>query len=699
MKVLIVDDNPDNVELVVQVLEDKYETLTASNGAECLAIAQRDEPDLVLLDVMMPGMDGYEVLRLMQLDERTKDIPVIFLTARYKDIDRIVKGLSLGAFDYITKPFEDDILQARVGVAMRVKKAEDSLREKNKKLLSYQSSLELFGRQISRYGEAGLISEIKFGELDEDVMAMASVFHDAVTRRQKAESALSEREKEFEHVLANMLNAVICISNKGIISRFNKTAEEMFGYQSDEVIGRNINMLMTQADASNHDGYLNRFVSGAGARIIGEGREIKGRRKNGETFPMHISIAELEENEFEERRFIGSCIDMTVQQRQEEHIRRVQKMDALGNLVGGVTHDYNNMLGVISGFAELLAQGDTAPDDVVKFAEQIGHSAKRGVSLTRKLLNMSRYKQTENNNCNLVRLLDDMNYVLETTLSSSIQLELLQDSELWDVWLDVGDLEDCILNMAINARHAMEDGGTLTIETRNLVLDTEAASTIDVSPGEYILLRIADTGEGIPDDALNKVFDPFFSTKGQKGTGLGLSQVYGFVQRSGGGITVNSELGKGSEFSVFLPRSTVEKTLVEESAKEEDNSARGQGETILFIDDEPSYRRLMEAALNERGFTVLCAANREDAENILSTETVDLIISDVMMPEMNGYQLAEVLHEIDPDVPIQLLSGYSDIKGTTRLGKRLQSRLLRKPISTEALIRRIHELIDSRVIL
>jgi len=699
MKVLVVDDNPDNIELVCQVLEDYHETITAANGQQCLEIAVHEQPDLILLDVMMPVMGGFETLEHLIENKLTRDIPVIFLTARYKDIDRVVKGLSLGAFDYITKPFEDELLLARVNVALRIKKAEDEIRAQalelktqNDTLASFKASIVNLTENIAAYGVTGNVDVLQTDSLEPDVQVMADTFKNIVKDRNRVGSELGIREKELHQIIDNMVNGVIAIDEKGTIQSFNRAATRMFGYVAEEVIGNKVNVLMPDYHGVNHDSYLTNYLAGGQPKIIGQGREVMARHKDGHFIPIHISVAELPLDADGNRRFIGSCLDMTLQKNQERQIRRTQKMEAMGNLTGGIAHDYNNMLGVISGFSELLEMELSDSPQLKEFAVQINHAASRGVQLTKKLLGISKHKLSENEVHNINALLEDMRYVLEKTLTVRVKLELELQADLWNVYLDVGDLEDCLLNLSINAMHAMPDGGKLSIGTYKENLSPKEAEGLGLEAGEYICLTVQDDGIGMDEDTLNRIFDPFFTSKGANGTGLGLSQVYGFVQRSQGSIIVESLLGQGTTFNIYFPRC---ETDVVESIDELDfdsSDYAGSG-TILVVDDEPAYRSLLNTMLTSHGYTVKIAETSDEALALVGRHDIDLMLSDVIMKDVDGYRLAEMVRELKPDMKIQLFSGYNRKIADTDFGASLQQRLLKKPVPSNVLLSRLKEML------
>ena len=388
-------------------------------------------------------------------------------------------------------------------------------------------------------------------------------------------------------------------------------------------------------------------------------------------------------------------LDITKKRQAEEQSSRVQKMDALGKLTGGIAHDYNNLLGIILGYAELLESTLSDRPKLAKYARSIIHASERGSRLTTKLMDFSRQKVSTADSTDINSILLNDQHMLEKTLTARIGLELKLAENLWPVWLDDSELEDAILNMSINAMHAIEGNGQLIIETSNHAIDKHEAQALGLTPGDYVLLSITDTGHGMDANTKEKIFDPFFSTKGEKGTGLGLSQVYGFIERSKSTINIYSEPGHGTRLELYFPRNH-ESSYKEQSVEKNifsDTDYSGT-ETILVVDDEPEILSLSYEILTPHGFNIILAENALKALEILENETVDLLLSDIIMPEMDGYQLAAIVNEKYPEIIIQLLSGFAYDKHANLVDDNLQKNLLPKPFSSMALLQRVKLLLS-----
>ncbi|MEZ5831483.1 MAG: PAS domain-containing protein [Dongiaceae bacterium] len=379
---------------------------------------------------------------------------------------------------------------------------------------------------------------------------------------------------------------------------------------------------------------------------------------------------------------ISSGRDVTAQRDAESRLHQAQKMDAVGQLTGGVAHDFNNLLTVIMGALDLDPQ--RIPEDLRPAIEQALRAAERGSALTHRLLAFSRRQMLVAQRVDFNRLIGDMDDLLRRTLGEVVEIELKLAKDLWPALADSGQVENSLLNLAINARDAMPGGGKLTIETGNVHLDEDyAGSNSEVTPGDYVMMAVTDTGTGMSPDVLTHVFEPFFTTKETgKGTGLGLSMIYGFAKQSGGHVKIYSEIGHGTTVRLYLPR--LSNTVAASESPRVAASGGGGGETILVVEDSPDVRGLVLRQLRDLGYTVIEAANGPQALKILDgVAAVDLLFTDVVMPGgMNGRQLAEAAKSRRPGLKVLFTSGYTEDSilrvGTLDPGVRLLSKPYRK---------------------
>lgn len=389
----------------------------------------------------------------------------------------------------------------------------------------------------------------------------------------------------------------------------------------------------------------------------------------------------------------GISTDITDYKQQEDKLRRTQKMDALGKLTGGIAHDYNNMLGIILGYADLLHGALEDKPKLIKYANEIKRAGERGAKLTQKLLGFSRKKTSDAESININSVLQEDRHMLEKTLTARINLVFDLQEDLWDVYLDNNDLEDAIVNMSINAMHAIQGNGILTFQTRNRNINNDDAKPLDIVTGNYVILNVIDTGWGIDKHSLDKIFDPFYTSKGEHGTGLGLSQVYGFIESSNGSIKVYSEKDKGTRFSLYFPQHLDQKSELNRLEQNNDTSNLIGNETILVVDDEMSLLELTSEILSNKGYQVFRAHNGEQALELLKNNPIDLIITDIIMPEMDGYQLACRVKETHPSIKIQLVSGFSDNRHVGMVEDELYKNIIHKPFNSQVLLQRVQELL------
>lgn len=407
---------------------------------------------------------------------------------------------------------------------------------------------------------------------------------------------------------------------------------------------------------------------------------------------FELSIAKKPDNKGK-KHFIVLSRDITERINTEEQLRRSQKMDALGKLTGGIAHDFNNMLNVILGYGELL-QGET--DDATpsaKYIKQIIMAGNRARSLTSKLLAFSRKQPAEKKLWDINEILHEDRHMLEKSLTARVELSLKQQTDLWLTNIDRDTFSDAILNICINAMHAMPKGGKLSIETRNKILPDASSAALSIPAGEYIQISLSDTGTGIPAEIKEKIFEPFFTTKDSEGTGLGLSQVYGFVKQSRGDIQVYSEPGNGTQIVIHLPRQTTDSTDISKTIGHTESVESSQSETLLIVDDEPALRELAAEILELNNYRVFQAEDAEQALHILHTEKINLMLTDVIMPGMNGYQLAAKVSEQYPAIKIIIASGYNN-EVNTHDAKNARYQYLDKPYRSSDLLQIIRLLLD-----
>jgi PAS domain S-box-containing protein len=617
---------------------------------------------------------------------------------------------------------------------------------------------------------------------------------------------------KLREILHSAVAAIVTIDAEGRVETVNPAAEQMFGYGASELIGHNINMLMPEPYRSQHDTYLAKYLATGRRQIIGIGREVAGLRKDGSTFPMHLSVGEFAiggeryftgtivdlsarraaEQRFEHEQALfraifeslpdplvicdpagairlvnpsftrvfgyseadvlgesvagllespetwqgfvaaqagareanakpnttqfrrksgelfpaetldgaivgssGSALgrlvlihDATAERQQEAILLQAQRMEAVGQLTGGVAHDFNNLLTVILGNIELLEP--KLKDGLSQsLAGEAREAAEMGARLTDRLLTFARRQRLETKSLNLNEFVLGVTELLRRTIGAPIDLSTALAPDLWPTMADPAQVENAVLNLVLNARDAMPEGGRLVIETFNATLDeADIASVPGMTPGDYVVLSVADTGHGMPPDVQARAFEPFFTTKAAgKGSGLGLATIYGFARQTGGNVTIYSEVGKGTTVNIYLPRAG------ERSEREPTTAVpavdAGRGETVLVVEDDDRVRRLTVLRLKELGYRVLEAGHGAAALAILSeTPNIDIVFSDFVMPGgISGFDLARQVRERYPGTHVILTSGYSaELLNQAEVAE-LGLKVLRKPYRQAELAR------------
>ncbi len=523
----------------------------------------------------------------------------------------------------------------------------------------------------------------------------------AATQR-SAETARREDDENFLRFVEDVTDyAIYRLDPKGKVATWNLGAERIKGYRASEIIGRNFSCFYTPEDQA----------AGLPAQVLAtaerEGRyESEGTvrmRKDGSRFHASVVIDRLTDPAGRVIGYAKITRDITERIQQQATLEETraalmqsQKMEAIGHLTGGIAHDFNNMLAVIIGALNMMQRRIGRGDyDIEQLAQAAVDGAMRGASLTQRLLAFARKQVLEPRAIDANRLVTGMSDLIRRALGETIQTEVVAEGGLWRIFADAHQLESAILNLVVNARDAMEDGGKLTVETSNAAISDIYARQAGIEPGQYVAICVTDTGGGIPPDVAAKVFDPFFTTK-QTGTGLGLSMVYGFVKQSGGHVKIYSEIGVGTTVKIYLPRYFGPKDVQQDAPAAAAPTAKA-GETILVVEDEPAVRKLTVQSLADLGYAVVEADGGEQALALLDqTPSVALLFTDVVMPHMNGHQLAQEALKRRPAIKVLYTTGYTRnaVVHNGVLDPGVQ--LLHKPFTLDALAHAVRRAIDAK---
>jgi two-component system cell cycle sensor histidine kinase/response regulator CckA len=516
-----------------------------------------------------------------------------------------------------------------------------------------------------------------------------------VSDRKLAAEALRRSEASFRSVVEDAPYGIYRANLTGQLLMVNSTLVKMLGYESQEELLKANLAADIHRDSREHQRLSEMFPHDQGFKDM----EVEWKRKDGSAITVRCSGRPVH-NETGGLAYLEVFAeDITERRVLEKQLRMAQKMEAIGRLSGGIAHDFNNLLGVIIGYSQVLKRTLGPSHSSYEHAEEIEKASQRAVSLTRQLLAFSRQQVLEPAILSLNALVTDMEKMLPRLLGEDIKVDLNLDPALGQVKADQSQLEQVLMNLAVNARDAMPDGGKLTVRTTNADLDLAYTRHHPGSkPGRYVMLAVTDNGIGMDPETQAHIFEPFFTTKERdKGTGLGLSTVYGVVKQSGGYIAVDSEKGKGASFSIFLPR--VEQTVeAPEAVSPKTLSVRGS-ETILLVEDAEPLRKLAHLFLKDNGYKVLTAADGEEALQVakLHAAPIQLLLTDVVMPGINGRVLAERLGPWQPGMKVLYMSGYTDsfIAGHGVLEQGIH--LLHKPFTEETLARKVREVLETPV--
>jgi PAS domain S-box-containing protein len=527
-------------------------------------------------------------------------------------------------------------------------------------------------------------------------------------------TAQQRADARFRGLLEAAPDAVVCVLGDGRIALVNAQAERLFGYTREELIGEPVEILVPGKAKLTHPAERARYMTDPRPRPMGAGRDLTARRRDGSVFPTEISLSVIGSQD--ETLIMAAVRDVTERlellaeqerlrnkaerERLGRQLQQSQRLESLGQLAGGVAHDFNNLLAVISNYASFVSEEvakDAAQVALVPVREdmaQIQRATERAADLIRQLLAFARRDVVRPRPLNLNEVIEGVQQLLVRTLGEHVELTTELDGGLYQVLADPGQIEQVLVNLAVNARDAMPGGGRLAIVTSNADIDeAHAASRVGLRPGRYACVKISDTGAGMPKEVAERVFDPFFTTKPKgEGTGLGLAIVYGIVTQAEGYVQVYSEPGNGTTFTILLPQTGHGSG---QAAKPAQAPAGGHGETILLVEDEPAMREVTHRILTRSGYQVITAADGGQAVEAAQQGHIDLLLSDVVMPNMAGKEAAERIRALQPGLKVIFMSGYThgllDSQGVLDAGVSL----IEKPFTEAALLTKLHQVIDS----
>jgi PAS domain S-box-containing protein len=528
-----------------------------------------------------------------------------------------------------------------------------------------------------------------------EVIGTASIGED-ITERRQAEAALQSSEARKNAIVQSSLDCIVTMDHEGKILEFNPAAEKVFGHARADVMGRGLaEVIIPPALRERHREGMVHYLATGETQVIGKRIEITAIRSDGSEFPIELAITRMGREK--PPTFTGFIRDLSERKRLEAQLFQSQKLETVGKLAGGIAHEFNSILTAIIGQSELLLGDLPAGSPLANNATEISKAASRAATLTRQLLAYGRKQFLQPETLDLNRVIADMEGIFHHLMGEDVETHIVPAPGLHAVMADAGQIEQVIMNLAINARDAMPRGGKLTLETANVTFDEQSVGRYsELEPGDYVMLAITDTGTGMSEKVKARLFEPFFTTKdvGQ-GTGLGLSTCYGIIKQSGGHISVYSELAIGTTFKIYLPQIEAQAKIPVRRLDSPD-LPRGT-ETILLVEDDPALREMAAALLSRLGYTVLEAANGIEALSPKQQRDIghiDLLFTDVVMPHMSGKELSERVQALYPHTRVLFTSAYTEnaIVHQGVLNKGVA--LLQKPFTPSALAHKLREVLD-----
>ncbi|MBU5612437.1 response regulator [Geomonas azotofigens] len=661
MKLLAIDDNQDNLLTLSALLKaflPEAQLITSQSAQDGIRRAGMEAPDAILLDIQMPGMDGFEAARRLKGSAATQHIPIILVTAHRSDSACRVQGLECGADAFLSKPFDEAELVAQIRAMVRIKRSEDALRQE-------RDSLEaLVQRRTAQLSQANV-------ELKENLERLAQ----SEARYSRAVRGTSDGLWDWD-----------LVSNDYY---YSPRWKELLGYADDELENRP-ETFFTRL----HPDDLAPAQDSLCAHFLGQSPfdlELRLRTRGGEYLRVRCRGQAEWDDAGDPLRMSGVITDVTERQLMEEQLRQAQKMEAIGQLAGGVAHDFNNVLTVIAGYANILKMDLPADSANYGLADQIAAAAERAAQLTRGLLAFSRKQAIAPQRCDLGEIVLRVEQFLGRVIGEDIQLRTEILPEPLPVQVDLAQIEQVLINLAANARDAMPGGGVFTIATG--LRDGNGRGYGDPA-GPHAVIIVADSGEGMDDETSRRIFEPFFTTKEVgKGTGLGMAIVYGIVQQHKGNIKVSSKPGEGTVFTIEIP--LVEGGAALQSVLAPQPSPRNGTETILVAEDDPNVRSLVDMVLTRHGYQVILAQDGEEVIHRFAAqqEGIELVLMDIIMPRKNGIEAYAEIKKIQPEAKVLFTSGYTADFIQSR-GMEEGVELIMKPVQPMELLRRVREVLE-----
>ncbi|WP_320044762.1 response regulator [uncultured Desulfobacter sp.] len=664
-KMLIVDDKPENLFSLKKVLSEiDAQIIEALTGNDALIASLNHDFALAILDVQMPEMDGYELAELLRSQEKTRDIPIIFVSAVYSSNYHVFKGYETGAVDFLVKPFEPKILLSKVNILLKL--------DRQKRTLA--STKETLKKRVA--------------ERTHELMSKNRELQAEIERRKRAEQTVRKTQKQWEEIFEAIGHMAVVIDDKHTIIAANRSAVKQIGLPKNKIIGAKCHNIFHGSNIPVLDCPIKKKRITKDFSSSEMVVDILGKTYIRSTTPVFDGNDDY-------TKFIEIFTDITRRKILEKELLQAHKMEAIGNLAGGIAHDFNNILSALIGFSQLALQNAEKNSLMEDDLTEILNCGLRAKDLVRQILTFARQSDEKHSYIQMDYIVKEVAKFIRSTIPSSIEIKTnVQSTSV--IFANPTQIHQVLMNLCTNSANAMKsDGGILKLSLTDERIDKADAESIQgPAPDNYVKLEVSDTGSGITPQVMEKMFEPYFTTKNQaEGTGMGLAVAQGIVKDIGGTIKVETALGQGTVFTIFIPIADDAKA---DPHNEEIMYASTGSENILLIDDEPAITKVGKRILEKAGYNVTTANNPCDALELLKKhpEKFDLVMTDFTMPGMNGDKLTAKILEIRPDIPVILCSGYQNKHVMDTEMKHLWHAFVQKPIKQEIFINTIRNVLD-----
>lgn len=696
-RILIAEDEPTQALKLQFILQQSgYEVAVAENGMHALELIRQQPPALVVSDIMMPVMHGYELCRAIRSDESLKDIHVILLTSHSNPTD-VLHGLESGADSFITKPYNTKALLSRVEQILTEKadtcvsgiRPTAGIMFEGQQYCVNSTRRQILNFFVSTY-ESMQEKNAELAKARDELQSLSETLERKVEERtQWLKEEIKERQRVEEQIreqaalLDKAQDAIAVHDLDGNIVYWNESANRMYGWHVDEIIGKNAEeILYKEVSTTTANSPLKQALD------KGEwSGELKQTTKDGRDITVQSRWTLVRDNYGEPKSLLVINSDITEKKRLEAQVLRTQRMESIGTLAGGIAHDLNNVLSPILLSINLLERKIT-DDQSRQILKLVESSARRGGALVKQVLTFARGFEGERTLMSVSHIIKELQAFATQSFPKTVELKTAWKKNLWNIHGDPTQIHQVLLNLCVNARDAMPHGGSVSISAENTTLDRNyAAMNSEAKPGPYVLLKVKDTGTGIPPEILERIFEPFFTTKEVgKGTGIGLSTLHAIVKGHGGFVTIQTEVGKGTEFSVYLP--AVESTAAETGDSQEKTIPDGLGELVLVAEDEPAIREITKDSLERHGYRTVIATDGIEALSLYlqHKDEIKLVVLDMIMPYMDGPSTIRALEKMNPNVKVLAVSGSTEKFKLAEAAAQKPIRFLPKPYTTDKLL-------------